>query len=149
MSTVLNLFPARVPFVNADGTLTSEAYRAMQTLMERVGGPLGDNGVDVFGDLTSQGTQESSSTDTVTQPIEKAVLLEAIAQPVMVETIMPDVIQPAMAPVAIPAVASGGAAPAGGVGSAAGGYDTAVNRDAAITLLNKIRTALIGVGILS
>lgn len=94
MSTVLNIFPARVPFVNADGTLTPEAYRTMQTLMSRVGGPLGDNGVDVFGDLTGYGTQDSSSTDTVTQPIEKAAMLESIAQPVMVDAIMPDVIQP-------------------------------------------------------
>jgi hypothetical protein len=47
------------------------------------------------------------------------------------------------------AVASGGAAPVGGVGTAAGGWDTAVNRDAAITLLNNIRTALIANGILT
>lgn len=46
-------------------------------------------------------------------------------------------------------VASGGAAPAGGIGTAAGGWDTAVNRDAAITLLNNIRTALIADGIMS
>lgn len=41
MGTVLNLFPARVAFVNADGTLTPEAYRALQTLLARVGGPTG------------------------------------------------------------------------------------------------------------
>ena len=39
--------------------------------------------------------------------------------------------------------ASGGAAPAGGVGTAAGGWDTAAHRDAAITLLNNIRAALV------
>lgn len=44
---------------------------------------------------------------------------------------------------------SGGAAPAGGVGTAAGGWDTAVNRDAAITLLNNIRLALVANGIMS
>ncbi|MGQ0835641.1 MAG: hypothetical protein ACT4O5_12125 [Gammaproteobacteria bacterium] len=32
------------------------------------------------------------------------------------------------------------AAPAGGVGAAAGGWDTAVNRDAAITTINGLRT---------
>ena len=47
------------------------------------------------------------------------------------------------------AYVSGGAAPAGGIGTAAGGYDTAVNRDAAITLLNNIRLALIANGIMS
>ena len=45
--------------------------------------------------------------------------------------------------------ASGGAAPAGGVGTAAGGWDTAAHRDAAITLLNNIRTALVNNGIMS
>lgn len=32
------------------------------------------------------------------------------------------------------------AAPAGGTGAAAGGWDTAVNRDAAITTINGVRT---------
>jgi len=107
MSTALNLFPARIPFVNADGTLTPEAYRALQTLMERVGGPLGDNGVDVFGYLTCYGAQDSAATDTLMQPIEKFAPLEATMQPIekfapleatmqpiTVDTIMPDVMQP-------------------------------------------------------
>lgn len=41
----------------------------------------------------------------------------------------------------------GGVAPVGGVGTAAGGWDTAGHRDAAIALLNNIRTALINNGI--
>jgi len=48
---VLNLFPARVRFVNEDGTLTNEAYRALQMVFERVGGSLGDSGTDVFGQV--------------------------------------------------------------------------------------------------
>lgn len=44
---------------------------------------------------------------------------------------------------------SGGAAPAGGAGTAAGGWDTAAHRDAAITLLNNIRSALVANGIMS
>jgi hypothetical protein len=40
----------------------------------------------------------------------------------------------------------GAAAPAGGTGATAGAYDTAAHRDAAITLLNNIRTALINLG---
>lgn len=41
MGTVLSLFPARIAFVKPDGTLTPEAYRALQTLLVRVGGPTG------------------------------------------------------------------------------------------------------------
>jgi hypothetical protein len=41
----------------------------------------------------------------------------------------------------------GGAAAAGGVGATAGAYDTAEHRDALITLVNNIRTALINNGI--
>ena len=47
------------------------------------------------------------------------------------------------------ALASGGAAPLGGTGTAAGGWDTAAHRDAAITLLNNIRTALVANGIMA
>lgn len=133
MATMLTLFPSRIRFTNADGTLTPEAYRALQTLVERSGGILGDNGVDVFGDLTGAGSMDSSITDTVSQPLS-------------VDVFAPDVVQPA---ITLPAYASGGAAPAGGTGATAGAYDTAVNRDAAITLLNNIRTALIAHGIMS
>lgn len=38
---------------------------------------------------------------------------------------------------------------AGGVGTAAGGFDTAVNRDAFIALVNQIRSTLIANGIMS
>ena len=146
MATALNLFPARITFVNPDGTLTPEAYRALQTLMVRVGGPLGDNGVDVFGDLTGTASLDASITDTVMQSQNlDAVNLQDVMQALASDSFMPDVVQPA---ITLPAVATL-AAPAGGTGTAAGGFDTAVNRDAAITLLNKIRSALIGVGILS
>lgn len=47
------------------------------------------------------------------------------------------------------AYASGGAAPAGGTGATAGAYDTAAHRDALITLVNNIRTALVNNGIMS
>lgn len=144
MATTLTLFPSRIRFTNADGTLTPEAYRALQTLVERSGGTLGDNGVDVFGDLTGAGSQDSSITDMVTQQTQADQLPEMVQQSVQVESFIPDVVQPESKPEAIASTA----APAGGVGTAAGGYDAAVNRDAAITLLNTIRTALIGVGIL-
>lgn len=47
------------------------------------------------------------------------------------------------------AVASGGAAPAGGTGATAGAYDTSAHRDALITLVNNMRTALVNNGIMS
>ena len=40
MATTLALFPARIRFTNADGTLTPEAFRALAQLLERVGGPM-------------------------------------------------------------------------------------------------------------
>lgn len=46
------------------------------------------------------------------------------------------IVQPASASQA----ATGPAAPAGGTGAAAGAYDTAANRDLAITLINETRT---------
>lgn len=45
-----------------------------------------------------------------------------------------------LAPVADVATATPAVAPAGGVGAAAGGWDTAANRDAAITTINSLRT---------
>jgi hypothetical protein len=48
MSAPLNLFPARIRFVNPDGTLTTEALRMLDVLVSRVGGTLGDIGADVF-----------------------------------------------------------------------------------------------------
>lgn len=144
MATTLSLFPARIRFVNEDGTLTPEAYRALQTLVDRSGGVLGDNGVDTFGDLTGAGSQDSSITDMVAQQATTEQVPEMLQQPVSVDSFIPDIVQPENKPVALASTA----APAGGVGTVAGGYDTAVNRDAAITLLNTIRTALIGVGIL-
>lgn len=48
MTAPLNLFPARIRFVNSDGTLTTEALRMLDVLVSRVGGTLGDIGADVF-----------------------------------------------------------------------------------------------------
>jgi hypothetical protein len=48
-----------------------------------------------------------------------------------------------------PPALTAGPAPAGGIGIAAGAWSSAVDRDAAIALLNTIRTALIQNGILT
>lgn len=55
----LFLFPARVRWANPDGTLTPEAYRALQALLDRVGGPIGDQGQDSFGDVNGDATLTS------------------------------------------------------------------------------------------
>lgn len=146
--TALVLFPSRVRFVNDDGTLTPEAYRALQEIVSRTGGTLGSVGTDTYGDIVG----DASATDLnvaytdVTQPLTQDTVDESVTQPVMQGSDVPDIVQQSsfMRP-----VASGGAAPAGGVGTAAGGYDTAVNRDAAINLLNNIRTALINAGLMT
>jgi len=49
-------------------------------------------------------------------------------------------------PVVQSASADQAAAPAGGTGATAGAYDTAAHRDAAIALLNEIRTTLVNLG---
>jgi hypothetical protein len=49
-------------------------------------------------------------------------------------------------PVVQSASADQAAAPAGGTGAEAGAYDTADHRDAAIALLNEIRTTLVNLG---
>ncbi|MEI6128545.1 MAG: hypothetical protein WCR59_00575 [Planctomycetota bacterium] len=55
----LFLFPSRVRWANPDGTLTPEAYRSLQALLDRVGGTLGDQGTDSFGDINGDPTQSS------------------------------------------------------------------------------------------
>lgn len=151
MATALNLFPARIAFVNPDGTLTAEAYRALQSLMVRVGGPLGDNGSDVFASLASTssgtGSAESAVTDMVGQsPSLEAPVLVDVPQAPQDAPLFEMVLQPTNP---APGIASGGAAPAGGIGTVLGAWDTAANRDASILLLNTIRRALIAAGIMT
>lgn len=55
----LFLFPARIRWSNADGTLTPEAYRALQALLDRVGGVIGDQGTDSFADINGDATLTS------------------------------------------------------------------------------------------
>ena len=98
--TTLNLFPARIRFTNSDGTLTPEAYRALQVLFARVGGALGDNGVDTFGDLTGVASLDLSLTDTVTQPVGVEAFAPDVTQPVKTDTVVCDVVQPPNEPVA-------------------------------------------------
>lgn len=51
-------------------------------------------------------------------------------------------------PIVQPASADQASCPAGGTGAAAGGWDTAGHRDAAILLINAMRTALVNAGLM-
>lgn len=78
--SVLNLFPARVRFVNADGTLTPEALRMLEVLVQRVGGMLGDSGADVF--AAAAAGDVAGMLPSVEQPLPVAVALpEILLQP--------------------------------------------------------------------
>lgn len=75
----LNLFPSRVAFVDAQGRLTPEAYRALMALYDRVGGSFGDQGVDVFGFSENEANQNQEAV--VYPPQESHIELADIAQP--------------------------------------------------------------------
>jgi hypothetical protein len=109
--TALNLFPARIRFVNDDGTLTPEAYRALQIVFGRVGGPLGDSGTDVFGNATTMGqaSDNPSITDTTFQaflpdspipdvvqqsPMDDRLMADIVQQSANQDVTLPDVVQP-------------------------------------------------------
>jgi hypothetical protein len=47
MAGILDLFPARIRFVDADGRLTPEAFRALAKVFERVGGATGPSTTDL------------------------------------------------------------------------------------------------------
>lgn len=86
MANILQLFPARVRFTNADGTLTPEAFRALQALFERVGGSFGDVGEDVFGQQfapSESGAGAGVVDATVWQPPqpEAQIAMESVLQP--------------------------------------------------------------------
>lgn len=68
----LNLFPYRVAFVDPQGRLTPEAYRALMALSSRVGGSFGDQGVDVFGDVVSVAADQTIQAESIAQPIEQS-----------------------------------------------------------------------------
>jgi hypothetical protein len=94
----LNLFPARIRFTNADGTLTPEAYRALKILFDRVGGALGDNGVDVFADAGGVESNDTTRMDAVIQsPSAEAQAMADVMQAAAFDVLLPDVVQPVAA----------------------------------------------------
>jgi len=93
--TALVLFPARIKFTNPDGTLTPEAYRALQEIVNRTGGVLGSVGSDTYGDVIGDASMSSVNvayTD-VQQPMQADSLAEVTQQPVAQEQPLPDIVQ--------------------------------------------------------
>ena len=94
--TALALFPARIRFVNADGTLTPEAYRALQEIVQRTGGVLGTTGSDTFGDITVGDLSNSSInvayTD-VTQSPSTDNIQDIVLQWPTLDNSLPDIVQ--------------------------------------------------------
>ena len=161
--TTLNLFPARIAFVNPDGTLTTEAYRALQVLFSRVGGALGDNGTDVFNSqiVMGQAADNPAVTDMLDQPpMPERLMVDLLQQTSNPDTLLPDLMQATTQDTLLPDLmqtggvmrptASGGAVAAtGATNSTPYGYTTAAQADAIVILLNNIRTCLIANGLMT
>ena len=95
----LNLFPPRIRFVNADGTLTPDAYRALWQLVERTGGALGNVGGDTFvpesvGSIEAQQSAGGDITADVYAGRELQAMGEMLTQPCSPDSLSEMVIQP-------------------------------------------------------
>lgn len=89
--SVLNLFPARIRWSNPDGTLTPEALRMLEVLVQRVGGMLGDTGTDVFGAADASPRSDGSP---VLQPLPaETATPEMVMQPAHGGGLPSDVVQ--------------------------------------------------------
>lgn len=89
--SVLNLFPARIRWCNPDGTLTPEALRMLEVLVQRVGGMLGDTGADVFAAADASPRNDGSP---VLQPLPaETTMFEMVMQPTHGGGMPADVVQ--------------------------------------------------------
>lgn len=98
----LQLFPARIQFVNPDGTLTPPAYRALQAIVERTGGVLGNAGGDTFvtsndfsGVEASQSAGGDVSADVVMGQASEPAMHDTVTQPASISSVSEMVMQPA------------------------------------------------------
>lgn len=94
---VLNLFPARIQFVDAQGRLTPEAYRALNMLFERVGGAFGDLGEDTFAIFGNSGNGSDSllpMETIVAPPSPSPFMAEILSQPSSQNYEAPEILQP-------------------------------------------------------
>lgn len=85
MSTPLDLFPARVRFVDANGLLTREAYLALQGLQIRVGGPTAPSTTD----LAQTDDDDSGLEEFKTESFKRFEALEAKPEPVFASYVDP------------------------------------------------------------
>lgn len=109
----LFLFPSRIRWSNPNGTLTPEAYRALELLLDRVGGTLGDQGTDSFGDINgdlSQSAVNVAYTD-VTQPATGDSVFEMLAQSLTSDSLSEMVLQPVERPTSAAETVTPGASP--------------------------------------
>jgi hypothetical protein len=96
----LNL-SSRIRFVNDDGTLTPEAYRSLQEIVNRTGGVLGSAGGDTFvtNDYSSVEANQSTGGD-ITGDVfggnEAQALGEMLTQVASADSLSEMVMQPAM-----------------------------------------------------
>lgn len=83
----LVLPPPRVAFTNPDGTLTPEAYRTLQVLVDRTGGAIGNSGGDTFvtsqdfGAIESQQSAGGDISSDVMAAMDVPAVSEALYQP--------------------------------------------------------------------
>lgn len=68
--TALTRFPSRIRFVNQDGTLTPEALRMLDALISRVGGAVGDSGIDMFAAPTNASDTGAAPDVVASMPLE-------------------------------------------------------------------------------
>lgn len=98
MANSLALFPSRVRFVNNDGTLTPEAYRALLEVATRInsGSATGDTSEDAFSRVISEFVGHPTYLETVTQtPTNSHMPQESVCQQQELQTQVSDVVQPA------------------------------------------------------
>jgi len=91
----LSLFPSRVRIVDQGGFATPEFLRALNIVYARVGGALGDSGIDVLAFGESSSSSGSVAITDVAQPMQVDQLFtDLVQQASQTEFALPDVVQP-------------------------------------------------------
>ena len=144
---------SRIPFVNIDdGTLTPEAYRALNEIINRTGGTIGaesgDTYVTSFDDQTINAQQSAGGdiSSDVVSVAESNALLEMFLQPHETSGVCEMLMQSPSFSLATTAPA---AATGGGGGTSGGGFGSQTNRDDLVTLVNTLRDVLINAGLMT
>ena len=94
----LSLFPSRVRVVDQNGFATPEFLRALNIVYARVGGAIGDSGIDVLASGDSSSSSGSVAITDVVQPAllsDDSLFFDLVQQPSREDSLLPDVVQPA------------------------------------------------------